>query len=97
MDSRILNVMVKGDSMWPTLSDGETVQFEKINPDNLGVGQIVLTSHPLKSKIMIIKRIKSINKGKVFLIGDNPDPNASEDSHNFGPVKQSEILAILAE
>ena len=83
--------------MWPTLSDGETVQFEKINPDNLDIGQIVLTTHPLKSKIMIIKRIKSLNQGKVFLIGDNPDPNASEDSHNFGPVKQSEILAIFTE
>ncbi|MDC0852020.1 nickel-type superoxide dismutase maturation protease [Euryarchaeota archaeon] len=97
MDSRILNVVVKGDSMWPTLSDGETVQFEKINPNNLEVGQIVLTTHPLKSKIMIIKRIKSLNEERVFLIGDNPDPNASEDSHNFGPVKQSEILATLAE
>ena len=83
--------------MWPTLSDGEIVQFEKINPNNLEVGQIVLTTHPLKSKIMIIKRIKSLNKGKVFLIGDNPDPNASEDSHNFGPIKQTEILAILTE
>ena len=47
MDSRILNVVVKGDSMWPTLSDGETVQFEKINPNNLVVGQIVMTTHPL--------------------------------------------------
>ena len=83
--------------MWPTLSDGETVQFEKMNPDNLGVGQIVLATHPLKSKIMIIKRIKSLSEGKVFLIGDNPDPNASEDSHNFGHVRQSEILAILTE
>ena len=29
----------------------------------------------------------------MFLTGDNPDPLASEDSHNFGPVPQSSVEA----
>tara|TARA_B110000467_G_scaffold51870_1_gene47516 strand:+ start:4655 stop:4861 length:207 start_codon:yes stop_codon:yes gene_type:complete len=62
-------------------------------PNEVKVGQIILTKHPLKSNLMIIKRVQSISKENVFLIGDNPDPNASEDSHNFGSIKLSEIVA----
>lgn len=95
MDSRFLNVVVKGDSMWPTLVNGSTVRFEKIKDKILEVGQIVLAKHPLQSNLIIIKRIQSINGNKAFLIGDNPDPTASDDSHNFGMVLISEISAVL--
>ena len=30
----------------------------------------------------------------VFLIGDNPDPTASEDSHNFGRIHLDAILGV---
>ena len=93
MGSRFLNVVVKGDSMWPTLSDGSIVRFQNIMPNEVKVGQIILTKHPLKSNLMIIKRVQSISKENVFLIGDNPDPNASEDIHNIASIKLSEIVA----
>jgi nickel-type superoxide dismutase maturation protease len=95
MDSRFLNVVVKGDSMWPTLSDGFIARFEKIIVEDIKVGQIILTKHPLQSNLMIIKRVESISEGCAFLVGDNPDPSASDDSHNFGQVNISEIIAVM--
>jgi|TARA_B110001454_G_scaffold16143_1_gene14504 nickel-type superoxide dismutase maturation protease len=100
MDSRFLNVVVNGDSMWPTLANGASVQFEVVDKtvdDGLKVGQIVLLDHPFRSELRIIKRIQTISNGKAFLTGDNPDPTASEDSHNFGKVDISEIFAVLSQ
>ena len=79
--------------MWPTLVDGDTVKFEILGDRIPEVGQIVLAKHPFRKDTKIIKRIQSIEKNKVFLVGDNPDPTASEDSHNFGIIKFSDILA----
>ena len=95
MDSRFLNVIVKGDSMWPTLVDGSTVMFEKVENSLPEVGQIVLAKHPLNKDTIIIKRIQSIDNNMAFLAGDNPDPTASEDSHNFGMIDFSNILANI--
>ena len=79
--------------MWPTLVDGDTVKFEILGDRIPEVGQIVLAKHPFKKDTKIIKRIQSIENNKVFLVGDNPDPTASEDSHNFGMIDVSNILA----
>jgi len=87
-----LMVRVHGDSMWPTLKDGQIVNansdFEPI------VGDIAVVKHPLK-KAILIKRIKQISFDEIFIEGDNPDPLGSEDSHNFGPVSTSSIIAII--
>ncbi|MBT3653685.1 MAG: hypothetical protein HN534_01965 [Euryarchaeota archaeon] len=97
MDSRFLNVVVNGDSMWPNLPAGSTARFEKVEADALEVDQIVLLDHPFRPDLRIIKRIQSITEGKAFLVGDNPDPTASEDSHNFGAVEIASIFAILSQ
>lgn len=81
--------------MWPTLVDGSTVMFKKVEDASPEIGQIVLAKHPLKKDTIIIKRIQSMDKNRVFLIGDNPDPTASEDSHNFGMIDVSNILASI--
>ena len=95
MDSRFLNVVVNGDSMWPTLKQGSTAKFERIDPNLVAVGQIVLLDHPFRPNVRIIKRVQSIEDGRLFLVGDNPDPTASEDSHNFGEVYVSSVIAVL--
>ena len=100
MDSRFLNVVVNGDSMWPTLANGASTRFEMVDAsahDGLKVGQIVLLDHPFRSELRIIKRIQTISNGKAFLTGDNPDPTASEDSHNFGKVDISAIFAVFSQ
>ena len=93
MDSRFIDVKVNGNSMWPTLRDGDIVRFEIIDLNLIKPNLIVLFKHPFKKDFNLIKRISAIEDGEVFLVGDNPDPNASEDSHNFGLVSLSQILA----
>jgi hypothetical protein len=44
----------------------------------------------------MIKRISTVEaNGRLFLTGDHPDPLASEDSHNFGPVSTELVKAYL--
>jgi hypothetical protein len=83
--------------MWPTLEDGSVVRFERISGTALQINQIVLCNHPLRAKFLVIKRISSIDDKTAFLVGDNPDPTASEDSHNFGRVEIKNILACMVE
>ena len=97
MDSRFLDIRVKGDSMCPTLEDGSVVRFERISGTALQINQIVLCNHPLRAKFLVIKRISSIDDKTAFLVGDNPDPTASEYSHNFGRVEIKNILACMIE
>ncbi|MDE0870206.1 MAG: hypothetical protein OSA21_07835 [Candidatus Poseidoniaceae archaeon] len=89
-----VRVRISGDSMWPTYPDG--TEFILLSDDSTQptVGDVVLTNHPFHSKLQIVKRIQSIDDGLVFLVGDNPDPTASEDSHNFGRVPLDEIHGV---
>ena len=89
-----IQVRVHGDSMWPTLNDGDYV--EAIQGQTPVVGDIVVAHHPFK-KMTVIKRVKRIMQEGVFIQGDNPDPNGSDDSHNFGPVPTSSIIAIIQD
>ena len=97
MDSRFIDVKVNGDSMWPTLRDGDIVRFEIIDSNLIEPNLIVLFKHPFKKDFNLIKRISTVEDGEVFLIGDNPDPNASEDSHNFGRINVKDIIAVITE
>ena len=97
MDSRFVDVKVNGNSMWPTLRDGDIVRFEKIDTKLIEPNLIVLFKHPFKKNFNLIKRISSVEDGEVFLVGDNPDPSASEDSHNFGRINIKDIIAVILE
>ena len=96
--SEPIQVRINGDSMWPTYKDGTVLEFVNMDQDTvLGIGHLVLSHHPLKKEILIVKRIHSIVKDRFFLVGDQPDPLASEDSHNFGTVSRSSIVAYHVE
>ena len=94
--SKVL-VIISGDSMWPTLRAGDEVEFtELVAQDNaeLRVGDLVVAIHPLKPGVQVVKRIAGFDAdARLILVGDNPDPLASEDSHNFGPVSPKSIIA----
>ena len=82
--------------MWPTYCDGDKLTASNVSKKILTVGDIVVSKHPLKSEVIIVKRIKQILEDeKLFLQGDNPDPLASEDSHNFGPVNANLVIGII--
>jgi nickel-type superoxide dismutase maturation protease len=90
------HVIIRGDSMWPTFSDGEKIMASEVSKEKLTIGDIVVSKHPFKSEVIIVKRINRIlADNRLFLQGDNPDPLASEDSHNFGPVKNNLIIGII--
>ncbi len=82
--------------MWPTYCDGDKLTASNVSKKILTVGDIIVSKHPLKSEVIIVKRIKQILEDeKLFLQGDNPDPLASEDSHNFGPVNVNLVIGII--
>ena len=87
-----MDVRIQGDSMWPTFSNDDLLEFTPVNQAELTKGDVVLALHPLKPKVLLVKRIHRIETdGRLFLTGDNPDPLASEDSHNFGPVSPDSV------
>lgn len=91
-----IRVIVRGDSMWPTFSDGDEILCAKLSAEVLRVGDVVVAVHPLQSSVRVLKRIAAITQDNRYLLtGDNPDPMASEDGHNFGPVDLQNIIGYL--
>jgi nickel-type superoxide dismutase maturation protease len=90
--SNTMDVRIQGDSMWPTFSNDDIVVFTSVKKTALEEGDIVLATHPFKADVLVVKRIHRVETdGRLFLVGDNPDPLASEDSHNFGPVSPDAV------
>ncbi|MFL2880932.1 MAG: nickel-type superoxide dismutase maturation protease [Prochlorococcus marinus subsp. pastoris] len=85
---------VKGQSMLPTLKEGDMVFFKKYikNKSLLKVGQIVIIYHPLKN-IRLIKRVKSIIKNSIEVLGDNIE--YSDDSYKFGLINNEKVIGIV--
>jgi len=92
-------VKISGHSMWPNFKDGEI--FDYLPIDDIGIesliGSVVVVNHPYKENVKMVKRVRFIENGKLFLEGDNPDPNASQDSHNFGLVKPDLLIGVIRQ
>ena len=81
--------LVEGDSMLPTLADGDKVLIDA--KGYLAVGDVVMAQHPYKSDVKIIKRVSDIaDDGRLTLTGDNPAE--STDSRAFGTVSLESII-----
>lgn len=96
LDSRVLHVVVSGDSMSPLYNDGDELEFFKFECDktNIEVGDVILFEHPYKEHYLMIKRLNSIDEdGRFVLHGDNKAH--STDSRSFGSISQSLVLGIL--
>ena len=79
---------VEGDSMLPTVKNGDTVLADPCA--DLLVGDIVVVDHPYVRSLKLIKRVESIqSNGRYVLAGDNPE--ASTDSRSFGSVSKNDI------
>ena len=81
--------------MWPTLLNGDIIEFTKITDQVIKLNDIIVFNHPLKREVICVKRVKQISENRYFVQGDNPDPTSSEDSHNFGLIDRKNIIAIL--
>jgi len=83
---RIRLISVKGDSMHPTIKNGEIkwVDYSKKTLNSLKVGDIVLFKNPFGNNL-IVKRIeKHVPKKGFWMKGDNKNPLESTDSEVFG-------------
>lgn len=81
--------------MEPTIKSGQEIEFEELVNQTVSVGDIVLSKHPFKKKIIIVKRVKSISRKKLFFLqGDNPLSSFSSDSRSFGPVSKQFLIGI---
>ena len=89
-----VRVRISGDSMWPTFPSGTVFALHPFDSEQPVVGDVVLTVHPFHPDVQIVKRVQSIEMDMVFLVGDNPDPTASDDSHNFGRVHRNKLLGM---
>ena len=87
-------IVVNGDSMWPTLKDGETINALSYNGQHLEVGDIVVFYDPRDESRICIKRLKRIEANGYFVEGDNPDPTASTDSHNYGLINPRLLIGF---
>ena len=85
--------------MSPEYNDGDVLDFCEVDSAaKVEIGDLVVFTHPFKSKLKLFKRITKIKDGtKIFVEGDNPDPLSSEDSHNFGFIDIENILGYLKD
>ncbi len=90
---------VSGNSMEPTLRDGDYVVTLKIKliPFRSRSGDIVVLKDPRTSKRQIIKRLVVVDRNYGVLVGDQP--GQSTDSRIFGSIKlemlDSKVIKIL--
>ena len=87
-------VKISGNSMWPNFIDGQIVNFQKYTGQRLKIGDVIVFPNPFNTQILLVKRVVSINDNSCVVEGDNPDPTASTDSHNFGSIVTSTIVAF---
>ena len=85
---RLVGLRVQGDSMSPTLRPGDKIL---VDPQAaIRTGDIVAAGHPFKTATKVVKRVLSLDEGRVFLSGDNPAE--STDSRAFGTVGRDQLL-----
>ena len=84
-------VRVDGNSMSPTLQDGDHVLIRsqaRAEPND-----IVLCRHPYKKTVQVIKRVESADECGAFLLGDAPQE--STDSRSFGVVPWNKLVGVV--
>ncbi len=92
LTGRRRRVRVAGDSMLPTLTDGQFVLVDASrSPD---VGQLAVANHPTRPDLLVVKRVTAIvEDGGVELGSDNPA--AGTDSRTWGPLAPDRIVGTV--
>ena len=85
-------VVVAGDSMSPTLLDGDQLLCRRVRP-GIGVreGDVVVLERPDRPGLVLVKRVVRRTPLGWWVEGDNAD--ASDDSRTFGSVADEYVVA----
>lgn len=103
---RVLSVRVVGNSMSPTLIDGERRFAVRQSIRRVRVNDVVVFANPVAGRLpkVLVKRVvavagsrcpftdRIISAGLVVVAGDAPE---SIDSRHFGPIRESDILGAV--
>jgi signal peptidase I len=94
-------VAVEGDSMAPTLTEGDFLVA--MREGTIGPGTLVVVEHPDRPDYEMVKRVtaapgdraedRELRPGEYWVTGDNPV--ASTDSRSFGPVTRRAIKGVV--
>ena len=77
--------------MQPTLEPGDRVLVRRLGRKlSPSLGSVVVTWHPQRSKLRLIKRLKSVEETGLWLLGDNP--TESTDSRQLGAVPTNLLI-----
>lgn len=87
-------VVVNGDSMWPTLKHGDTFDAVPYSGQDVKIGEIIVFRDPTHNSRICVKRVLHIKPNGLFVEGDNPDPTASTDSHNYGWISYDLLIGM---
>ena len=85
--------------MQPTLEPGDRVLVRRLGRKPApSLGSVVVTLHPQRSKLRLIKRLSRLDSTGLWLLGDNPAE--STDSRQLGAVPTNlmigEVVGRLA-
>lgn len=87
-------VAVDGESMAPTLLDGDLLIATVPDVDALEAGSLVVLEHPARPGYEMVKRMtRTVDDARLWVEGDNEA--ASSDSRSFGPVGRDAIRGIV--
>ena len=77
--------------MQPTLEPGDRVLVRRLGRKTAPcLGSVVVAWHPQRSKLRLIKRLKSVEETGLWLLGDNP--TESTDSRQLGAVPTNLLI-----
>lgn len=81
---------IEGDSMIPTLRDGDQVLVKK---KHIVISDLVVAKHPYK-KELVVKRVTAIEQNNLFVSSDN-QCIPSSDSRAFGFIQNSAVVGTV--
>src|SRR5690606_27803847 len=85
-------VAVAGPSMEPALWPGDRLLTVPSRAWPLRVGQVVVVRDPGDASHLVVKRLTTVERDRVTVLGDAPD--RSTDSRSWGPLPRRDVRRV---
>jgi len=87
----LFRVAVAGRSMEPTFSDGDWLLVRRLRRPPQA-GELVVVTDPGEPSRLLLKRVRAVAPEGLTVQGDHPDPAASTDSRQYGPIPAAAVV-----